>query len=875
MPQLILGAIRGETLERLAPFLASLRATGFPGDVVLCDFGCPEATREALAREGVALERLPDARLADERLFPFAAARILAAREVVRANRGGWDRILVADVRDLVFQADPFAADTGPGLASFLEDEGATLGREPELAAWIAERWDPEEAARLSGCPVASCAAASGSRAAVLDWLEKLSAEILASRAIRPLRPAAAQAIHNRLLWSRALDDVTVFPNGGGNVLSLARADPREVRLDDAGRVLNADGTLPALLHRADRLVAPGRAPSALPAPPLRLSVVVPTYGRPERIARLLERLDGQTLDPRAFEVVVVDDGSPEPVALDAPARRFALKLLRQENAGPAAARNLGVAHASAELVLFLNDDAVPHDDLLELHLAAHAAAAAPVAVMGAFPFTQRALREPFTRLLAESSLLFDFASLRHGELHGWTFFWTCNISLRRSLLVEIGGFDADTFREAIVEDVELGYRLEKAGVKVLYRGDAVCEHEHPLRVDDYFRRAARLGANVAKMWKKHRDPTILWAPPGSALGREYLMAVQQKLEAIEPEREGFLASVRRWSEGAGDGPLDAAERSRLAGEVRRISVAPALRGIVTELTGADPVRVMESGPARGKLTSLVLCSYNALEKTRSCLESLRRAADPDHPAEILFVDNGSTDGSAEWLAEQRDVRLVRNAENAGAPRARNQALALARGETVGFLDNDIVVTPGWLGRMLYHLEVDPLAGCVGACADRASHEQQVDYEGPADPASLARFAEALAAANARRARLRVTLASFCILVKRATLDRIGGFDERFSPWGFEDDDFTLRAYLAGHHSRVALDVFVHHDTYAGPKHVRHQRLLLRNWRRFTEKFGLGKAPYGDLSGMEGVLARTWTEEELFSPFAEAGSAAA
>jgi GT2 family glycosyltransferase len=628
-------------------------------------------------------------------------------------------------------------------------------------------------------------------------------------------------------------------------------------------------------VHGADRLVGLGRAPWTVPPPPLRLSVVVPTYGRPDRMARLVERLDGQTLDPRAFEVVVVDDGSPEPVALDPSAHRFALKLLRQGNAGPAAARNLGVENAAAELVLFLNDDAVPRDDLLELHLAAHSASTAPVAVLGAFPFTRESLREPFTRLLSESSLLFDFASLRHGELHGWTFFWTCNISLRRSLLAEAGGFDAATFREAIVEDVELGYRLEKMGVRVLYRADAVCEHEHPLTVDDYFRRAVRLGVNVARMWKKHRDPTVLWAPPGAAVDRDYLMAIQQKLEQLEPEREPFLASVRRWSDGARDRPLEPAKRSRLALDVRRVATAPALRGILTELTGTDPVRVMETGPAQGRLTSLVLCSYNALEKTRSCVESLRRAADPRHPTEILFVDNGSTDGSAEWLAEQPDVRLVRNADNAGAPRARNQALALARGEYVGFLDNDIVVTPGWLGRMLHHLEVDPLAGCVGACADRASHEQQVDYEGPVDPGSLARFAEELAAANARRARLRVTLASFCVLVKRATIERIGGFDERFSPWGFEDDDFTLRAFLAGHHSRVALDVFVHHDTYTGPKHVRHQRLLLRNWKRFTAKFGLGNAAYGDLSGLKAVLERAWTREELFAPFAEAPSAAA
>jgi GT2 family glycosyltransferase len=65
-------------------------------------------------------------------------------------------------------------------------------------------------------------------------------------------------------------------------------------------------------------------------------------------------------------------------------------------------------------------------------------------------------------------------------------------------------------------------------------------------------------------------------------------------------------------------------------------------------------------------------------------------------------------------------------------------------------------------------------------------------------------------------------------------IERIGGFDERFSPWGFEDDDFTLRAFAAGWWNRIALDVFVHHDTYVGPKLERHTQLLERKWRLFA-----------------------------------------
>lgn len=588
---------------------------------------------------------------------------------------------------------------------------------------------------------------------------------------------------------------------------------------------------------------------------PPRLSVIVPTYGRPERIGALLAHLARQTLPPSAFEVVVVDDGSPTPIALDPAAFPFPLQLLRQENAGPASARNRAIRHARAELLLILNDDAIPRPDLLEVHLAAHAAAGDRVAVMGAFPFTKRSLREPFTRLLAGSNLLFDEPGLRDGALHGWTFFWTCNISLRRSLLDEVGGFDAETFHDAIVEDVELGYRLQQRGVRVLYRADAVCEHDHPLTVDDYFKRALKLGVNVAKMWRKHRDMGILWQRPEVTIQAYLRMAHATCAEGL-PHVERFLEELRRWADGARDRVVPREELDRLRDQVRVVSIPPVTRGILTELTGVDPATVVQSGPPAGKLTSIVICSHDALEKTRACLESLRRAADPAHPTELILVDNGSTDGSAEWLAAQPDVQLVRNAENVGAPAARNQALALARGAFVAFLDNDVVVTPGWLRRLLYHAEVNPAVGCVGACADRASHGQTVDYEGPADPAALAAFAERRARAHDRTAKRALTMASFCLLARREVIDRIGGFDERFSPWGFEDDDLTLRAALAGFENRIALDVFVHHDTYVGPKLERHTKLLQQNWRRFAEKYGLGDAVYGDVSGLEAALQR-------------------
>jgi GT2 family glycosyltransferase len=601
----------------------------------------------------------------------------------------------------------------------------------------------------------------------------------------------------------------------------------------------------------------------------LALSVIVPTYGRAALLHALLEKLAAQTLAPERFEVVAVDDGSPEPITAGPVRHPFALTLLRQANAGPGAARNLALEHVRAPLALILNDDAVPAPDLLERHLAAHAEAPPRTAVLGTFRFAPELLASPFVQLLDSSDLLFDFERLRHGALHDWRFFWTCNLSVPADALRAAGGFDAERFREAIVEDVELGYRLAREGWGVLYREDAVCHHAHRVTPRGYFERMVRLGVNLVRMWQKHRDPQILWSRV------EQLEPVLQDWQLFyeqHRENQAQLCETLERIEATQQGRVLPAEvKLRLTAAVRKLSLVGYARGAILEGAGYDPEPHVASAPRAGALTSVVIVSYQALERTRRCLEALRAAREPAHPIEILAVDNGSTDGSAEFLATQPDVVLIRHEQNLGAPRARNLALPHARGEWIAFLDNDAVVTPGWLSRLRWHADADPRVGCVCPVSDRAAHGQQIPYEGGGDLAALAAFADQRAGVYRRRARYGLLFTSFCVLVRREVLERIGGFDPRFSPWGFEDDDFSLRARLAGFRTRIALDVFVRHESYGGAKQKRHEELLVRNWRRFAEKWMEGSPPaYGDYRRLEPVLARTWSDAELHVPLGAA-----
>ena len=618
-----------------------------------------------------------------------------------------------------------------------------------------------------------------------------------------------------------------------------------------------SSGSCPGDGHRHEQ------APS-----PLELSVIVPTFGRNEKLANLLARCDRQTLPPRRFEVIVVDDGSPQPVVVEPSAHRFALSLLRQSHAGPAAARNLALRHCHGRLVLFLDDDSLPAYELFERHVEVHQTRSDKVAVLGSFDFTADAMRHPFVQVLQDSDLLFDYGRARDGALHPWQYFWTCNISLPLVALAEVGGFDAELFPEAILEGAELGLRLSKLGYSVLYRKDLVCEHDHVIDVDAFFSRAVRMGVYSARLEKKHAlDYPLAQAPTAKVRARLGVGALSMA-EGYYGACADFLAKMRRLESAGSPDPVSPTLIAQLRSLTTRLAFVPFYRGQMMELEGFDPEIVMRDGPAQGKLTSIIVVCHEALEQTKACLARLRETKDPRHPTEILFVDNGSSDGSAQFLAAQSDVQLLSNAENMGAPRARNQALPLARGEYVVFLDNDAMVTPDWLARLLYHAEVNPHGGCIAPTSDRASHGQQIAMGCAADPDSIAQFARRISHDLNRQHFHSVVLASYCLLVPRRVLDAIGGFDERFTPWGFEDDDFTLRATLAGFSNRCARDVFVRHEAYVGRyKLERHSELLLANWQRFAEKWGLGAdASNQNDARLAPIFERKWPQSQLRIP---------
>ncbi len=206
-----------------------------------------------------------------------------------------------------------------------------------------------------------------------------------------------------------------------------------------------------------------------------RLSVITPTFNRRARLGRVLSALTGQSLGPQVFEVVVVDDGSTDGTSEWLAAQHFPFQLVtkRQENAGPAVARNTGVLAASGELVVFLDDDVVPEPRLLEEHLQSHEREQQDLAVIG--PLGSLPHYDLPWVAWEQAKVEEQYSAMSRGEFAP-TFrqFWTGNASVARHQLVDAGLFNPAFLR---AEDVELGLRLHQRGVAFRFNADAMGYH--------------------------------------------------------------------------------------------------------------------------------------------------------------------------------------------------------------------------------------------------------------------------------------------------------------------------------------------------------------------------------------------------------------
>ena len=318
------------------------------------------------------------------------------------------------------------------------------------------------------------------------------------------------------------------------------------------------------------------------------------------------------------------------------------------------------------------------------------------------------------------------------------------------------------------------------------------------------------------------RDDGVLWLSTplgGQVEGNHYHLSVYQR-QMLRPYLLAHFHRVTiRYQRGEEffDGPITPSNSERFLDEYA-----------IAECRGPrryDP-----------ELVSVIIPVRNEARLTEACLNSIAR--NTTQPFELILVDDASNQETARYLDSLDGVTVIRNDEQLGFAASVNRGIIAARGGHILLLNNDTLVTPGWLDHLVAHT-LDSHVGIVGAVSNHAAEPQlysDLDYQ---DTPGLDRAATRLARemVGARMAVFKVT--GLCVLIRREVIQSIGGFDERFGLGYCEDDDFCVRAKLAGFHIAIARDVFIHHygsRTMDAEGHDPEERMQA-NWLIFKDKW--------------------------------------
>jgi len=251
-----------------------------------------------------------------------------------------------------------------------------------------------------------------------------------------------------------------------------------------------------------------------------------------------------------------------------------------------------------------------------------------------------------------------------------------------------------------------------------------------------------------------------------------------------------------------------------------------------------------EACRARVPMVSVIVLTYNNLEYNKKCIHSiLTQTAYPNY--ELIIVDNQSTDGTREYLQELEkenhpQVHIILNEENSGFAGGNNLGIKVAKGDYILLLNNDTVVSRGWIANMVKHLEQNEAYGMCGSVTNSIGNEAmiRVHYHNEQE---MQEFAYGQTFRHMSEETVDVDrLAMFCTLIRKSIIDKVGGLDEQYKIGMFEDDDYAQAVMHEGYKLVIAEDAFVHHVNNASFKKLEdavYKKIFDENRAKFEKKW--------------------------------------
>lgn len=241
---------------------------------------------------------------------------------------------------------------------------------------------------------------------------------------------------------------------------------------------------------------------------------------------------------------------------------------------------------------------------------------------------------------------------------------------------------------------------------------------------------------------------------------------------------------------------------------------------------------------------SIIVLTYNNRKINKDCIESiLQKTAYPNY--ELIIIDNHSTDGTVEYLEKLKkenipNVNIVFNEENLGFAGGNNCGIKLASGEYVILLNNDTVVTKGWITNLVKHLENNSDYAMCNPVTNSIGNESKIaaSYKGKR---AMERFAYSYTTNHMGEEFEDVDrLPLFSTIIRKDVIDEVGLLDDEYKVGMFEDDDFTEHVIRAGYDIVIAEDVFIHHINNGSFKKLdnkEYKKIFETNKRIFEEKW--------------------------------------
>ena len=248
--RVVVGAASNYRPDQMRPFIESLRATGYAGDIVIMLYYWNWPLRAYLRRHGATSLGMWSTR----RLHgPAATYRYQLYARVARENLGRYDEMMVTDTRDVLFQRHPFVDLASPACHFYIEHPTRTIGEEPTNLRWANQFLPPADAAALARQRISCNGIVIGGMAAMTDYLDRMAADILAVPIAQRRRGAADASIHHRLVFLPGGVPGVVMENNV-HIATMGLEPDAIYQVGDDGTVRTTRGDTPAILHQYDRV---------------------------------------------------------------------------------------------------------------------------------------------------------------------------------------------------------------------------------------------------------------------------------------------------------------------------------------------------------------------------------------------------------------------------------------------------------------------------------------------------------------------------------------------------------------------------------------------------------------------------------------------